>query len=124
MADAILFIHAFFVLFIVFGLVAIYAGYFLKWRWVRNRSFRILHLIAILIVMVQSWLGIICPLTVWEVSLRTEAGQAGYSGSFMQHWVQHLLYYNAPEWVFILLYTSFGSLVVGSWFIVRPHPRT
>ncbi len=123
LADAILIVHVLFVLFVVFGLVAVYLGYFLKWRWVRNRVFRILHLIAIGIVAVQSWLGVICPLTVWEMALRAEAGADSYSGSFIQHWLQSLLYYQAPEWVFITVYTGFGGLVLLSWFVVRPVER-
>ncbi len=120
LADAILAVHVLFVCFVVFGLVAVYLGYALKWHWVRNLSFRILHLLAIAIVVAQSWFGVICPLTIWEMALRKEAGAVTYSGSFIQHWLHHLLYYTAPEWVFIVLYTSFGVLVVASWFLVRP----
>ena len=123
LADATLVVHVFFVLFVVLGLAAIYLGYFLQWQWVRNRVFRILHLIAIGMVVVQSWVGAICPLTVWEMELRAEAGTATYSGSFIQHWLQSLLYYSAPQWVFIALYTGFGGLVVVSWFVVRPEDR-
>lgn len=120
LADAILIVHVLFVCFVVFGLVAVYLGYALKWHWVRNLSFRVLHLLAIAIVVAQSWFGVICPLTIWEMALRKEAGAVTYSGSFIQHWMHHLLYYTAPEWVFIVLYTSFGVLVVASWFLVRP----
>lgn len=123
LADSILVLHALFVFFVVFGLLVIYLGYFLKWPWVRNRCFRILHLVAIAIVVVQSWVGAICPLTIWEMALRAEAGGATYSGSFIQYWLHSLLYYRAPEWVFITLYTVFGSLVLASWFVVRPNKR-
>jgi uncharacterized protein DUF2784 len=123
-ADAILIVHALFVFFVVFALIAIYMGHFFKWHWVRNRVFRILHLFAIGIVVVQSWLGLICPFTIWEMALRAEARSETYSGSFIQHWLQSLLYYSAPEWVFIVLYTGFGSLVVLSWYLVRPKART
>ncbi|MGP9799034.1 DUF2784 domain-containing protein [Halomonas sp. 86] len=123
MADAILVVHVLFVVFVVFGLLAIYAGYFLRWRWVRNKKFRILHLSAIGYVVVQSWLGAVCPLTTWEMALREEAGTATYTGSFIQYWLQSLLYYTAPEWVFVLLYTVFGSLVLCSWFLVRPNQQ-
>ena len=121
LADVILTIHVLFVLFVVLGLVLIYAGYCLKWRCVRNLRFRILHLIAIVIVVIQSWLGIICPLTTLEMWLRDQAGQTHYSGSFIQHWLQSLLYYEAPSWVFVVVYTGFGALVAASWFVVRPQ---
>jgi hypothetical protein len=53
--------------------------------------------------------------------LRAKAGQGGYEGSFIQHWLETILYYNAPDWVFILVYTLFGALVLASWFLVRPR---
>lgn len=123
LADAILVVHVLFVCFVcfvVFGLVAVYLGYFLNWLWVRNISFRLLHLLAIGIVVLQSWLGVICPLTIWEMALRKEAGAGTYAGSFIQHWLHQLLFYTAPDWVFILLYSAFGLLVLASWFLVRP----
>ena len=120
LADVILVVHVLFVCFVIFGLAAIYFGYFLKWLWVRNFVFRTLHLCAIGIVVFQSWTGLICPLTIWELTLREKVGIESYSGSFIQHWLQSILYYSAPEWVFVVLYTGFGSLVLASWFIVRP----
>lgn len=120
LADAILVVHVLFVFFVVFGLVAVYLGYFLNWLWVRHLSFRLLHLLAIGIVVLQSWLGVICPLTIWEMALRKEAGAGTYAGSFIQHWLHQLLFYTAPDWVFILLYSAFGLLVLASWFLVRP----
>ncbi|RLQ20851.1 DUF2784 family protein [Seongchinamella sediminis] len=124
LADTVLIAHLCFVVFVVLGLVAIYSGYFRQWLWVRNRTFRILHLTAIGIVVAQSWLGVACPLTVWEVALRNKAGAEGYAGSFIQYWLHKMLYYSAPEWMFIALYTGFGGLVLLSWFLVRPNARS
>ncbi len=121
LADAILVIHVLFVGFVVFGLVCIFAGYFLHWHWVRNRLFRVLHLLAIGIVVGQAWLGMICPLTTWEMSLREAAGISVYTGSFIQYWLQKLLYWDAPGWVFVALYTGFGCLILASWYFVRPY---
>ena len=123
LADTLLVVHVLFVVFVIFGLVAIYLGHFLHWRWVKNRTFRILHLVAIGIVALQSWLGLICPLTIWEMALRDKAGAATYSGSFIQHWLHQLLYYTAPDWVFMLLYSVFACLVLVSWFLVPPLAR-
>lgn len=123
LADAILILHVLVVCFVVLGLVVIYVGFFLKWQWVRNRFFRIIHLLVIGFVVVQSWFGAICPLTTWEMALREAARTETYSGSFIQHWLQSLLYYNAQQWVFIVAYTVFGSLVLASWFIVPPKAK-
>ena len=119
-ADAILLAHVLFVVFVVFGLLLIFAGKLFTWHWVYNFMFRGLHLLAIGIVVLQSWLGVNCPLPIWEMSLRAKGGDAVYAGSFIGHWLQTLLYYRAPEWVFILLYTLFGALVIASWYWVRP----
>jgi hypothetical protein len=125
LADTLLILHVLFVAFVVLGLVAIYAGYFRNWQWVRNRVFRIVHLCAIGYVVVQAWFGVVCPLTTWEMSLRAEAGAATYSGSFIQYWLHSLLYFTLPEWVFVVVYTLFGGLVLASWFVVKPcqHSR-
>jgi hypothetical protein len=120
-ADLVLVSHALFVAFVVFGLVLVIAGKFFAWSWVRNRGFRIAHLVCIGIVVVQSWLGMICPLTTWEMTLRRQAGDAAYEGSFISHWLGELLYYQAPAWVFVMAYTLFGALVLISWFWVRPR---
>ena len=123
-ADLLLILHTMLVVFVVLGLVAIFVGHVRHWRWVHNVWFRLSHLVVIGIVVLQSWLGVLCPLTTWEMARRERAGQAGYEGSFIQHWLQSLLYYNAPDWVFILVYTVFGALVLASWFLVRPRrPR-
>jgi hypothetical protein len=119
-ADALLFLHVAFVAFVVIGLVLILAGGARGWRWVRNPWFRGLHVVAITFVVVQAWLGRICPLTNWEMALRVKAGDAVYRGAFIAHWLEELLYYNAPPWVFALLYTLFGAAVAASWYFVRP----
>ena len=121
-ADTILFTHVLFVAFVIFGLLLIFAGKLLSWSWVRNPWFRRAHFIGIVVVVLQAWLGVICPLTTWEMALRSKAGAAVYSGSFITHWLETLLYYQAPAWVFVVCYSAFGSLVVLSWFWVRPRP--
>jgi hypothetical protein len=120
-ADAILFTHTLFVGFIVFGLVVILVGKLRSWAWVRNPWFRYAHLAAIGVVVLQSWLGAICPLTTWEMGLREKAGEAVYSGAFVAHWLESILYYRAPEWVFVVCYTVFGLLVAITWYWVRPR---
>ncbi|MCP3925154.1 MAG: DUF2784 domain-containing protein [Desulfobacterales bacterium] len=120
-ADAILFTHVLFVMFVIMGMLLIFSGKLFSWSWVRNPWFRFMHLIAICIVVIQSWLGVICPLTIWEMDLRSKAGGITYKGSFLSHWLDKTLYYHAPDWVFIVIYTIFGLLVVISWFWIRPR---
>ena len=121
-ADLVLTLHCLFVAFVIFGLVLVLVGGFRHWYWVRNSWFRGLHLLAIATVVLQSWLGLVCPLTTWEMDLRLRAGEAAYSGTFVSHWLQTLLYYQAPPWVFIVCYSVFGIMVLVSWLLVRPRP--
>lgn len=123
LADTVLTVHVTIVVFVIGGLVMIVIGQFRAWRWVNNLWFRLAHLVAIGIVVLQAWLGVLCPLTTLEMWLRSKAGDAGYSGSFVQHWLQELLYYEAPAWVFILVYSLFGLLVVMTWWYCPPRPR-
>ncbi len=121
LADLVLVIHFSVAAFIVLGLLLIIIGGFKNWQWVRNPWFRYAHLIAIGFVVAQTWLGQICPLTVLENYLRTQAGEATYPGSFIAYWLGELLYYDFPMWVFVILYSVFGLLIVGCWFMVRPR---
>ena len=122
-ADLVLFSHLLFVTFVVFGLILVLIGSVLAWSWVRNRLFRMLHLLAIGVVTIQAWFGIICPLTTLENWLREQAGDVTYGGTFVSHWMQKLLYYQAPDWVFMVGYSAFGALVAASWYFVRPNAR-
>lgn len=120
-ADAILFLHMLIVVFNVLGLIFIFIGYALKWSWVRNPWFRFAHVVAIGVVVIQSWIGVACPFTSLEMALRSKAGETVYSGTFISHWLESLLYYEASPLVFVIIYTVFGLLVVVSWFVVRPR---
>ena len=122
-ADAVLLLHALFVVFVILGLALVLIGKWRGWQWVRHFGFRIAHLLAIAVVVLQSWLGVVCPLTRWEMNLRERAGDTTYPGAFIAHWVEGLLYYRAPDWVFVLIYTLFGALVAASWLWWVPPRR-
>jgi len=120
-ADVVVVIHAGYVSFVIFGQLAVLIGILCRWEWVRNARFRWLHLIAISIVVVEALLGIVCPLTTLEDWLRTRAGQSGHRGDFVGHWVHELLFYDAPAWMFTLVYTAFGLVVVATFVVVPPR---
>ena len=119
-ADGLLIIHALFIAFVVFGLIFIITGLVRGWRRTRNPWFRFIHLGAIGFVVIQSWLNVICPLTIWENTLREKAGQATYAGSFIRHWLHKLIFYQAEAWVFTLAYSVFAALVVLAWYLAPP----
>jgi hypothetical protein len=121
LADLVLLVHFGVVLFVVGGLVVVVAGNRLGWRWVNAWWFRLVHLAAIAVIAVQARLGRYCPLTILESWLRVQSGSAAYDRSFIEHWVQRLLYYDAPLWVFALIYAAFAALVALAWWHYPPR---
>ena len=81
-ADAVVMAHLAFVAFAA-------AGGFLIWRW---RLVAFAHLPALIWGVWIELSGKICPLTPLENHLRALAGEAGYSGGFVEHYVLPVLY--------------------------------
>lgn len=119
-ADAVLVVHALFVAFVVIGQVLILAGLLRHWDWVRGLRFRVAHLAAIVIVVAQAWIGVLCPLTLLENALRRRAGELPYAESFIGYWLHRVIFYEAEPWVFTVVYTAFGGLVALTWLWGRP----
>ena len=119
LADLVLLVHGAFVLFVVGGLVATWAGEALGRAWARNRWFRGLHLAAIAFVVVESVLGYTCPLTIWEDALRGTATDAGW----IERWVRSLLYWQLPRGAFTAIYVAFAGAVMATWWLVPPRRR-
>lgn len=116
-ADLLLVLHFAIVVFIVGGLLLVWIGGALDWRWVRNPWFRYAHLGAITFVALEALLGIACPLTVWEDLLRGDAG----GESFIGRWVRRLLYYDAPAWAFTGAYLAWAAATLVTLRIVPPR---
>ena len=121
LADAVLVVHFAIVVFVVGGFAFIVAGNVRGWRLAANVRFRTAHLAAIVFVAAQAWLGQACPLTTLESWLRTQAGAPGYEKSFIEHWLQRLIFYDAPLWVFVLAYTAFAIAVAWAWWRYPPR---
>ena len=123
LADAILVLHVGIVAFVVLGTVLILIGAWRRWQWVRGFKWRLAHLLLMVFVVLQAWLGELCPLTVWEQALRRRAGQVVYDESFIEHWLSRLIFFEAPWWAFVAAYTGFAALVLVAWIKVPPRLR-
>jgi Na+(H+)/acetate symporter ActP len=121
LADALLALHVGVVLFVVGMLPLVLVGGVRGWAWVRRFRLRLTHVLLMVFIAGQTWLGQLCPLTVWEQDLRRIAGEASYRESFIEHWLSRLLYWEAPWWVFVTAYTGFSLLVGAAWWWVRPR---
>ncbi len=105
MADLVVGIHALFVCFVVAGgLLA------LRWPWVAAA-----HLPAAVWGTLIELRGWICPLTPLEKSLRAAAGQAGYQGGFIEHYLLPVLY---PAGLTRSVQLVLGSLVIAVNLVV------
>ena len=82
LADAVLVVHGLFIVWAALGAVAV-------WRWPK---LALLHLPALAWAVWIEVSGGICPLTPLENSLRRAAGQTGYSGGFIDHYVGGAIY--------------------------------
>ena len=117
LADAILVLHAGFVLFVVGGLVATWIGLASGLPFARNPWFRGAHLAAIAFVVAETLLGFMCPLTIWEDALRGSQGGPG----FIQRSIHAWLFWDLPGWVFTPAYVVFMLAVAWTWW--RHPPR-
>jgi hypothetical protein len=123
LADVVVVAHAAYVLFVVLGLAAILLGILFRWKWTRNFWFRGVHLAMIGVVVAESVIGIVCPLTTLEHYLRAKAGLPAQAGSFVGRWVHELLFFDAPEWAFTIVYCLFGAAVLATFWLAPPRPR-
>lgn len=121
LADAVLALHVLLVLFVVGGLVLVILGNALQWRWVNALWFRLLHLLTIAVVVAEAWLGVVCPLTTLEIWLRSQSEGEVYRTGFIEHWLQALLFWQAPAWVFTAAYTVFALAVAAAWWRYPPR---
>jgi hypothetical protein len=81
-ADGVVVVHLMFILFVVLGGLLVLRWPGLIW----------LHVPAALWGVLVELMHWPCPLTPLESSLRVAAGQAGYSGGFVEHYVLPIIY--------------------------------
>jgi hypothetical protein len=81
-ADLVVVVHLLFIGFVV-------GGVFLAWRWPRIVW---AHIPAVIYAALVEFAGFTCPLTLLENDLRQRAGQAGYRGGFIAHYLVKVIY--------------------------------
>jgi len=101
LADALLFLHALFIVFVVLGGLLL-----LKWR-----RLIFLHLPAVVWGVLIEFRGWHCPLTPWEQALRRTSGEAGYDTGFIEHYLAPLIYPANLHYDMQLLLGSFVIII-------------
>ena len=81
-ADAVVALHLVFIVFVVAGGTLSFG----------DRRWAIVHLPAVAWAAWTEFTATVCPLTPWENALRAEANEAGYMGSFIDHYIVPLMY--------------------------------
>jgi hypothetical protein len=118
LADLVLAAHVAIILFNVFGLVAVPVGAVCGWRFVRIRWWRVLHILLLAAVAVQALLGRACILTLWQSAL---SGARGQPAPLIAYWVDRLIYWPLPIWVFEVLYIAVFGYAVALFWLVPPR---
>jgi hypothetical protein len=126
LADLVVFVHVLYVGYVVVGQgLIVLAGTF-KWEWGRNPWFRWTHLLMIAIVVVEEFVGWVCPLTDWERELRVLAGQTVNDQTFMWRLGEYLLFSKdklhgwTPQTI-TAVNVAFGALVIQGFLMFPPR---
>ena len=122
LAEAILAAHLAIILFNLFGLIVVPLGAICGWRFVRVRWWRLLHLVSLAAVAAQAVFGRACILTIWQAAL---TGEPGRPTPLIMGWVNRVIYWPLPVWVFAALYLLvFGYALALLWLVppAAPHP--
>lgn len=117
LAAWVLTVHLAVIGFNLFGLVAIPLGAARGWSFVRVRWWRALHLASLAVVALQALSGRACFLTLWQDDL-SGAGQ----GPLIMRFVNGLIYWPLPIWVFTAIYVAVLAYVLALWKLVPPRP--
>lgn len=132
LADLVLILHALLATFVVGGWLVTVAGGLCRWQWVRRWEFRVLHLVVVLVIVLESVFGMLCPLTEWEERLRKLAGQQDTEElrqrGFLLYYIRRILFLpDELDWsntVLMWMYIAFGVGVLATWILVPPRwPR-
>jgi len=116
LAEAILAAHLVVIAFNLFGLVAVPLGAWRGWAWVRIRWWRALHLASLAVVAAQAAFGRACFLTLWQSDL-----SGGRADPLIMRWVNSVIYWPLPMWVFTAAYIAIFVYVLALWVWVRPR---
>lgn len=116
-ADAIVWLHLAFILFVVGGAA-------LLWRWPGVLP---LHLSALVWGVYVEFSGTICPLTPLENRLRALAGELGYEGGFVAHYLLPLIYppglTSEVQWLLGTAVLLVNAVLYGAWLARRGRVR-
>ena len=116
-SEIILLLHLLIFLFITLSFILIPIGYFQKWKWVKNKYYRSIHLILMGIISIETILGFMCPLTILENYFRDDIKV----DNKLTEIAHQILYWDLPNYQFIILYILSFSYLIFLWFFFKPN---
>jgi hypothetical protein len=121
LAGLVLGVHLVIIGFNIFGLIAIPLGAWRRWRFVRVRWWRWLHLASMAIVALQALAGRVCVLTSLQDRL-TGATAAG--PPLIMGFVNRIIFWPLPLWAFAAAYVLLFGYVIALMRLVPVSPTT
>lgn len=116
-ALALLALHFAIIAFNVVGCVLIPFGAWRGWRWVYGFWWRLAHLLSLVVVALQALMGRACFLTTWQGQL----SGATRVQPMIAEWMDRLIYWPVPLWVFAIAYLAVFLYVIALWVRVAPR---
>jgi hypothetical protein len=116
LADGVVILHLLFILFVVLG--GIMTLVWPKVIWV--------HIPCVFWAIIIELTGMICPLTPLENELRSRAGQGVYSGDFVIHYLEPLIYLEGLTrqlQIILGVMAALINMIVYSWIYLRWKQR-
>ena len=119
LSEIVLLLHFSIFLFMILSFILIPYGYFQKWEWVKNIYFRSIHLILMGIILIETILGFMCPLTILENFLRADKK----IDNIFSKIIHQIMYWDFTNYQFIILYLLSLSYFIFLWFYFRPSQK-
>ena len=116
LGQLVLAVHLVVIAFNIAGLIVVPLGAWRGWPWVRIRWWRLLHLVSLAVVAGQAALGRACFLTDWQDGL-----SGGGREPLIMRWVNSVIYWPLPMWVFTAGYLVVFGYVIALWVFVPPR---
>jgi len=120
LATLVLSVHLLVIAFNLFGMVAVPLGAWRGWQFVHAPAWRLLHVASLGITALQAAVGDACFLTRWEVEL---SGAGTSPEPMVMHWINAMIYWQAPAWVFLVAYLLAVAYVLALLWLVPLRRR-
>ena len=115
-SEIVLLFHFSIFLFMILSFFLIPLGYSQKWEWVKNKYYRLIHLVLMGIIFIETILGFMCPLTILENFLRNDIE----INNKITQIIHQIMYWDLPTYQFIILYLLSLLYLIFLWFFFNP----